>query len=224
MQLDGLGGRFPVQLSGAQRQRVGFARALAPYPKVLLLDEPFGALDTRVRAELRGWLRELHEATHLTTILVTHDQEEALELSDQIVVMDKGRVHQVGSPREIYDVPRTPFVASFVGTANVLRGQVKDGRASVGAMAIAVPDDIPEGSNVRAIVRYTQMAYTGLSEIGPFKVQKFITTDGFKYLLPNNEWVAFRASGTEPLIRCYIEAKTSANLKKLRNACRSLLE
>jgi sulfate transport system ATP-binding protein len=153
VQLEGLGGRYPEQLSGGQRQRVGFARALAPHPKVLLLDEPFGALDTRVRAELRGWLRDLHQATHLTTLLVTHDQEEAMELSDQIVVMDKGRVHQVGSPREIYDAPKTPFVASFVGTANVLTGQVKDGRASVGAMAIAVPGDIPEGSNVRAIVR-----------------------------------------------------------------------
>jgi sulfate transport system ATP-binding protein len=153
VQLEGLGGRYPEQLSGGQRQRVGFARALAPYPKMLLLDEPFGALDTRVRAELRGWLRDLHEATHLTTLLVTHDQEEAMELSDQLVVMDKGRVHQVGSPREVYDVPKTPFVASFVGTANVLKAQVKDGRASVGAMAIAVPDGIPEGSNVRAIVR-----------------------------------------------------------------------
>jgi sulfate transport system ATP-binding protein len=153
VQLEGLGGRYPEQLSGGQRQRVGFARALAPYPKVLLLDEPFGALDTRVRAELRGWLRELHEATHLTTLLVTHDQEEAMELSDQIVVVDKGRIHQVGSPREIYDAPKTPFVASFVGTANVLRGQVQGGRASVGSMAIAVPHDIPDGSNVRAIVR-----------------------------------------------------------------------
>jgi sulfate transport system ATP-binding protein len=106
-----------------------------------------------VRAELRGWLRELHQATHLTTLMVTHDQEEAMELSDQIVVVDKGRIHQVGSPREVYDVPKTPFVASFVGTANVLTGQVKDGRASVGSMAIAVSDDIPDGSNVRAIVR-----------------------------------------------------------------------
>jgi sulfate/thiosulfate transport system ATP-binding protein len=153
VQLDGLGGRYPEQLSGGQRQRVGFARALAPYPKVLLLDEPFGALDTRVRTELRGWLRDLHQATHLTTILVTHDQEEAMELSDQIVVVDKGRIHQVGSPREVYDAPKSSFVASFVGTANVLKGHVKDGRASVGNMAIAVPENIPEGSNVRAIVR-----------------------------------------------------------------------
>jgi sulfate/thiosulfate transport system ATP-binding protein len=124
VQLKGLGDRYPDQLSGGQRQRVGFARALAPYPKILLLDEPFGALDARVRVELRAWLRELHEATHLTTLLVTHDQEEALELSDQIVVMDKGRVHQVGSPRQIYDDPKTSFVASFVGTANVLKASL----------------------------------------------------------------------------------------------------
>jgi sulfate/thiosulfate transport system ATP-binding protein len=153
VKLDGLGGRYPDQLSGGQRQRVGFARALAPYPKVLLLDEPFGALDARVRVELRAFLRELHEATHLTTLLVTHDQEEALELSDRIVVMDKGRVHQVGSPREVYDHPATPFVASFVGTANVLAAEVKQGRATMGALSVAVPDHIPEGSNVHAIVR-----------------------------------------------------------------------
>jgi sulfate transport system ATP-binding protein len=157
VQLEGLAERTPDQLSGGQRQRVGFARALAPHPKVLLLDEPFGALDARVRSELRAWLRELHEATHLTTILVTHDQEEALELSDQIVVMDKGRVHQVGSPREVYDQPKTSFVASFVGTANVLKAEVKDGRASVGAMSVAALDvdgqTAPDGANVAAIVR-----------------------------------------------------------------------
>jgi sulfate transport system ATP-binding protein len=120
---------------------------------VLLLDEPFGALDARVRSELRSWLRELHEATHLTTLLVTHDQEEALELSDQIVVMDKGRVHQAGSPREVYDHPSTSFVASFVGTANVLKAEVKGGRASVGAMSVTVDKDVPDGSSVAAIVR-----------------------------------------------------------------------
>jgi sulfate transport system ATP-binding protein len=153
VQLDGLGDRYPDQLSGGQRQRVGFARALAPYPKVLLLDEPFGALDARVRVELREFLRELHEATHLTTLLVTHDQEEALELSDQLVVMDKGRVHQTGAPREVYDHPATAFVASFVGTSNVLRGAVKDGRAAVGPVSLAVGSEIPEGANVRAVVR-----------------------------------------------------------------------
>jgi sulfate transport system ATP-binding protein len=153
VQLGGLADRYPHQLSGGQRQRVGFARALAPHPRVLLLDEPFGALDARVRSELRAWLRELHQATHVTTLLVTHDQEEAMELSDRIVVMDKGRVHQVGSPREVYDDPRTGFVAFFVGAANVLKAEVKAGRAAVGSTSLAVRSEIPDGSNVRAIVR-----------------------------------------------------------------------
>jgi sulfate transport system ATP-binding protein len=152
-QLGGLGERYPQQLSGGQRQRVGFARALAPEPRLLLLDEPFGALDARVRLELRAFVRDLHKATGLTTLLVTHDQEEALELSDRIVVMDRGAVLQVGSPREIYDSPRTPFVASFLGSANVLHGEVREGRAAVGPLAIAVPSHVPDGSNVRAIVR-----------------------------------------------------------------------
>ena len=153
VQLDGLGDRLPRELSGGQRQRVGFARALAPHPRVLLLDEPFGALDARVRLELRAWLRALHEATHVTTLLVTHDQEEALDLSDQVVVMDRGRVHQVGTPREIYDHPRTGFVASFVGSANVLEARVAGGRAAVGTSSLVVPSSVPEGSSVHAIVR-----------------------------------------------------------------------
>jgi sulfate/thiosulfate transport system ATP-binding protein len=153
VQLDGLGARYPLQLSGGQRQRVGFARALAPHPKLLLLDEPFGALDARVRVEMRHWLRALHDATRIATILVTHDQEEALELSDRIVVMDQGRVHQVGTPRQIYEEPKTSFVASFVGSANVLKGQVKDGRAAVGALSVPVPEGIAEGASVQAIVR-----------------------------------------------------------------------
>lgn len=153
VQLEGYGGRYPTQLSGGQRQRVGLARALAPRPNVLLLDEPFGALDTRVRIELREWLRRLHEATHLTTILVTHDQEEALDLSDQIVIMDGGRIQQVGSPEEVYENPATPFVASFIGVANVLRGQVKAGQASIGSLSLQAPAHIPDGASVRAIVR-----------------------------------------------------------------------
>src|SRR5947209_20456462 len=117
VQLAGLGKRYPAQLSGGQRQRMALARALAPEPEVLLLDEPFGALDARVRAELREWLRRLHDEVHVTTIFVTHDQEEALELSDRIVVMNNGRVEQVGGPTELYDEPRTEFVMRFVGEA-----------------------------------------------------------------------------------------------------------
>jgi sulfate/thiosulfate transport system ATP-binding protein len=115
VQLSELSERYPEQLSGGQQQRVAFARALATRPKVLLLDEPFGALDARVRLELREWLRALHQKTHVTTLLVTHDQEEALEVSQQLVVMNEGRVEQIGSPQEIYDHPKTPFVAEFMG-------------------------------------------------------------------------------------------------------------
>ncbi len=120
VQLGGLGSRYPAQLSGGQRQRMALARALAPEPEVLLLDEPFGALDARVRVELRQWLLRLHDEMHVTTIFVTHDQEEALELADSIVVMHKGRVEQVAPPRELYDEPANEFVMSFVGPANKL--------------------------------------------------------------------------------------------------------
>ena len=115
VQLSGLGGRYPAQLSGGQRQRMALARALAPEPDVLLLDEPFGALDARVRKELRVWLRRLHEETHTTTILVTHDQEEAMEVADEVVLMARGRVEQVGPPRELYETPANEFVMNFVG-------------------------------------------------------------------------------------------------------------
>jgi sulfate/thiosulfate transport system ATP-binding protein len=117
VQLQGFGDRYPAQLSGGQRQRMALARALAPEPKVLLLDEPFGALDARVRAELRVWLRRLHDETHTTTVFVTHDQEEALDVADSVVVMNKGRVEQVAGPRELYDAPANEFVMSFVGQA-----------------------------------------------------------------------------------------------------------
>jgi sulfate transport system ATP-binding protein len=120
VQLAGLGKRYPAQLSGGQRQRMALARALAPEPEVLLLDEPFGALDARVRVELRSWLLRLHDEMHVTTIFVTHDQEEALELADSIVVMNKGRVEQTAPPRQLYDEPANEFVMSFVGPVNKL--------------------------------------------------------------------------------------------------------
>jgi len=121
VQLDGFSHRYPSQLSGGQRQRMALARALAVEPKVLLLDEPFGALDARVRKELRSWLRRLHEEVHQTTVLVTHDQEEAMEVADNIAVMDHGRIQQVGRPREVYEHPVNEFVMSFVGPVNRLR-------------------------------------------------------------------------------------------------------
>jgi sulfate transport system ATP-binding protein len=120
VQLTGLASRYPAQLSGGQRQRMGLARALAVDPKVLLLDEPFGALDARVRKELRGWLRRLHDETHTTTVIVTHDQEEAMDVADRVVVMNAGRIEQVAAPRELYDNPANEFVMSFVGPVNRL--------------------------------------------------------------------------------------------------------
>ena len=120
VQLGGLGERYPTQLSGGQRQRVALARALAVEPKVLLLDEPFGALDAKVRKELRRWLRRFHDEIHLTTIFVTHDQEEALEIADEVVIMNQGSVEQVGTPQEVYDRPASPFVYQFLGNVNIL--------------------------------------------------------------------------------------------------------
>jgi len=145
--------RYPDQLSGGQRQRVALARALAPQPSVLLLDEPFGALDAKVRQDLRRWLDELHRELGVTSLLVTHDQEEAMELANQIVVMHEGRVEQVGSPGQIYDDPATPFVAGFVGSANVLHGEVVDGHVHLGSMRIPGAAHLDEGTSAAAYVR-----------------------------------------------------------------------
>jgi len=122
IQLKGLGDRYPSQLSGGQRQRVALARSLAAQPKTLLLDEPFGALDAKVRKELRTWLRQLHERVNVTTIFVTHDQEEAMEVADRVVIMNNGRVEQIGTPAEIYDNPTSEFVMRFIGETNVISG------------------------------------------------------------------------------------------------------
>ncbi len=124
VQLEGLGERYPAQLSGGQRQRMALARALAVEPEVLLLDEPFGALDARVRGELRAWLRRLHDEVHVTTVFVTHDQEEAMEISDEIVVVNHGRIEQIGSPRGLYERPANEFVLTFLGPATRLDGRI----------------------------------------------------------------------------------------------------
>jgi sulfate transport system ATP-binding protein len=145
VQLSGLENRFPAQLSGGQRQRVALARALAIEPRVLLLDEPFGALDAQVRRDLRRWLRELHDRTGHTTVFVTHDQEEALELADRVVVMSSGRIEQVGTADEIYDMPRSEFVFSFIGESSALPVTVQNGRIflddhALDAAAYGIPD------------------------------------------------------------------------------------
>jgi sulfate/thiosulfate transport system ATP-binding protein len=141
VQLAGYAQRYPSQLSGGQRQRVALARALAPRPKVLLLDEPFGALDAKVRDELRTWLRRLHDEVHVTSLFVTHDQQEAFEVADQVIVLNRGHVEQMGPPQELYERPKTPFVTEFLGSVNVLRGQSASGMAILGD-GIHVPTDI----------------------------------------------------------------------------------
>ena len=134
--------RYPSQLSGGQRQRVALARALAVNPKVLLLDEPFSALDAKVRQELRRWLRKLHDEIHVTSIFVTHDQEEALELADRIVVINKGKIEQLGTPQEVYDHPANAFVYNFLGNVNVFHGRIKNGKVSLGTHHVDAPDEL----------------------------------------------------------------------------------
>ena len=139
VQLDWIADRYPPQLSGGQRQRIALARALAVEPRVLLLDEPFGALDAKVRKELRRWLRRLHDELHVTSIFVTHDQEEALEVADQVVLMNKGRVEQLGSPDQVYNNPASPFVYGFLGNVNLFHGRVNDGVLASGDVRFQAP-------------------------------------------------------------------------------------
>ncbi|MDB5729789.1 MAG: sulfate transporter ATP-binding protein [Noviherbaspirillum sp.] len=140
VQLDWLADRYPPQLSGGQRQRIALARALAVEPRVLLLDEPFGALDAKVRKELRRWLRRLHDELHVTSIFVTHDQEEALEVADQIVLMNKGRVEQQGAPEQVYNHPASPFVYGFLGNVNLFHGRVHEGVLESAGLAFDAPE------------------------------------------------------------------------------------
>jgi sulfate transport system ATP-binding protein len=152
VRLDGLGGRFPAQLSGGQRQRVALARALAVEPGVLLLDEPFGALDAKVRQELRQWLRRFHDEIKVTTIFVTHDQEEAFEVADRVVVMNSGRIEQHGTPQDVFDHPANPFVMDFLGNVNVFQGRIQNGKMLLGGIEMAYPE-YPHGES-RAATAY----------------------------------------------------------------------
>jgi sulfate/thiosulfate transport system ATP-binding protein len=154
IQLENLAGRYPSQLSGGQRQRVALARALAVEPEVLLLDEPFGALDARVRQELRHWLRRLHDQIHVTSLFVTHDQEEALEVADQVVVMNEGRIEQVGTPEAVFHHPANEFVLNFLGHVNVFHGRVQENQAVFGSLAVQVPcARAADGCQARLFVR-----------------------------------------------------------------------
>lgn len=140
VRLEGLGTRYPSELSGGQRQRVALARALAVRPRLLLLDEPFGALDAKVRQELRMWLRNLHDEMHVTTVFVTHDQEEAFEVADQVVVMRQGQIEQSGTPQDVFDHPATPFVMDFLGHVNVFHGRLESGQVHMHGVAVDYPE------------------------------------------------------------------------------------
>ena len=140
VRLERMDRRYPAQLSGGQRQRVALARALAIQPKVLLLDEPFGALDAKVRQELRQWLRRLHDEIHTTSVFVTHDQEEAFEVADEVVVMNQGRIEQRGTPEQVFEHPANRFVIDFLGNVNVFHGRVQAGRAHLGPLTLAYPE------------------------------------------------------------------------------------
>ncbi|MCE5287297.1 MAG: sulfate/molybdate ABC transporter ATP-binding protein [Pelosinus sp.] len=150
VKLDGFAKRYPGQLSGGQRQRVALARALAVEPEVLLLDEPFGALDAQVRKELRRWLRRLHDELDVTSVFVTHDQEEALDVADHVVILNKGQIEQLGTPEEVYEHPKNPFVYNFLGNVNLFHGRVQDGKLHIGSLEIDAPE-YKDSPNAEAI-------------------------------------------------------------------------
>jgi sulfate transport system ATP-binding protein len=208
VQLSGLGDRYPSQLSGGQRQRVALARALAVEPNVLLLDEPFGALDAKVRKDLRAWLRRLHDEVHVTTVFVTHDQEEAMEVSDEIVVMNKGRVEQVGTPASIYDHPASAFVMSFIGPVNVLPSSSRifqgNGFDSANPEMFLRPQDViietsPNGSSVPA--RVSRLIHLG------WEIQVELTLDDGQVVTAHLTRDRFDQLHLEPQQRVYVKPK-----------------
>ncbi|MBD2430049.1 MULTISPECIES: sulfate/molybdate ABC transporter ATP-binding protein [Fischerella] len=208
VQLSGLGDRYPSQLSGGQRQRVALARALAAEPNVLLLDEPFGALDAKVRKDLRAWLRRLHDEVHVTTVFVTHDQEEAMEVSDEIVVMNKGRVEQVGTPAEIYDHPATAFVMSFIGPVNVLPSTSNifqnNGFDSAHPEMFLRPQDViietsPNGTTVAA--RVSRLIHLG------WEIQAELTLEDGQVVTAHLTRDRFDELNLEPQQKVYVKPK-----------------
>lgn len=208
VQLTGLGDRYPSQLSGGQRQRVALARALAVQPQVLLLDEPFGALDAKVRKDLRAWLRRLHDEVHVTTVFVTHDQEEAMEVSDELVVMNKGKVEQIGTPAQIYDHPATAFVMSFIGPVNVLPSTSRifqgNGFDSAHPEMFLRPQDVvieteQNGSTVPA--RVSRLIHLG------WEIQAELTLDDGQVVTAHLTRERFDQLHLEPEQRVYVKPK-----------------
>jgi len=193
VQLDWIADRYPHQLSGGQRQRIALARALAVEPKVLLLDEPFGALDAKVRKELRRWLRRLHDEMHVTSVFVTHDQEEAMEVADRIVVMNHGRIEQDGPPDQVYDHPATPFVLQFLGDVNLFHGRFGQVPGKDGEVAFVRPHelDIVAAAEPGSIEATLVQALT----VGPNTRLEFKRADeqGFVDVeMPRTDWLALR--------------------------------
>ena len=172
VQLDWLADRYPSQLSGGQRQRIALARALAVEPKVLLLDEPFGALDAKVRKELRRWLRRLHDDLHVTSIFVTHDQEEALEVADRVVLMNQGHVEQIGAPQDVWDHPASPFVYGFLGDVNLFHGRAHEGAVHIGSDLEGIRLDSPEHRDTQNTKAF---AYVRPHDLD---VQRYVAGDG----------------------------------------------
>jgi sulfate transport system ATP-binding protein len=208
VQLTGLGDRYPSQLSGGQRQRVALARSLAVEPQVLLLDEPFGALDAKVRKDLRAWLRRLHDEVHVTTVFVTHDQEEAMEVSDEIVVMNKGKVEQIGTPASIYDHPASAFVMSFIGPVNVLPSSSRifqdNGFDSAHPEIFLRPQDIlidtkPNGTSVPA--RVSRIIHLG------WEIQAELILDDGQVVTAHLTRDRFDELHLEPQQRIYVKPK-----------------
>lgn len=218
VQLEGMAKRFPAQLSGGQRQRVALARALAVEPRVLLLDEPFGALDAKVRKELRAWLRRLHDELHVTSVFVTHDQDEALEVADRVVVMERGRVVQTGTPDEVFHRPATEFVMNFLGNVNVFHGRVAGGRVQFASLDLDSPEcrgasDGPARVFVRphdldldaepSGVPALRATITGIHSAGP-TVRLELCTDGgerFHAVLPHDR---YRELGLDPGAQVFV--------------------
>ncbi|KAB0672356.1 sulfate ABC transporter ATP-binding protein [Oryzomonas sagensis] len=220
VQLEGLAQRYPAQLSGGQRQRIALARALAVEPQVLLLDEPFGALDAQVRAELRRWLRKLHDEIHVTSVFVTHDQEEALEVADRIVVMNKGRIEQAGTPDLVYDHPANPFVLNFLGNVNLFHGRLNQPGADqhgtdenavsyVRSHDIEIERSPQDSTALKAVIRHIQKlgpsvrVTLAIDATGEF-IEAELTRDVFKNLgLQQSEQVYVRPRQVRVFVEDY---------------------
>jgi sulfate transport system ATP-binding protein len=195
VQLDSIAGRYPHQLSGGQRQRIALARALAVEPKVLLLDEPFGALDAKVRKELRRWLRRLHDEMHVTSVFVTHDQEEAMEVADRIVVMNKGRIEQDGPPDEVYDHPATPFVLQFLGDVNLFRGRAGQAIGTDGDIGVAYVRPHELQVLAQAVEGSVPVTLMQALTVGPNTRLEFRRSDDQSYVdveMPRADYLALR--------------------------------